>query len=168
MRQAIYVVIGVLAGFLIAGVTFAVATVPAGRPVTLIAAPTTAPLEVDVEGAVLRPGVYILVEGSRVQDAISAAGGLSAEAALDSTNLAARLEDGQQLDIPYLGGAALSAVPTTAFRILPAGTTATPSGDLVTSTRPRPTSLKPYRELGQQSPKTSLAIDLRTGPFCAH
>jgi len=40
-----------------------------------------------------------------VQDAISAAGGFLAEAEKSQINLAALLEDGEKLDIPYVEGA---------------------------------------------------------------
>lgn len=64
-------------------------------------------LVVDVEGAVERPGVYRLVAGSRLADALEAAGGFSpsvdAAAARSALNLAARLEDGQQIVVPGLG-----------------------------------------------------------------
>ncbi len=58
----------------------------------------------DVSGAVKNPGVYELSEGSRVEDALSAAGGLSAQAAPDwvakNMNLAARITDGQKIYVP--------------------------------------------------------------------
>jgi len=77
---------------------------PAGKPIELEPAPTQAPIAVHVTGAVPRPGLYKLPEGSRVQDAIDAAGGLLSSADADSMNLAALLEDGQKLDVPYAGG----------------------------------------------------------------
>jgi len=58
---------------------------------------------VDVTGAVARPGVYRLPAGSRVDDAVSRAGGASGKAELDSLNLAARLADGQQVVVPEHG-----------------------------------------------------------------
>jgi len=66
---------------------------------------------VDVAGAVRRPGVYRLPVGSRVVDAISRAGGPSAEAMLEGINRAARLADGQQVMVPARGpvGAAATA-----------------------------------------------------------
>ncbi len=58
---------------------------------------------VDVKGQVIRPGVYSLEEGMRVNDAISAAGGLTSEADSDVINLATRLIDGMAIIVPKLG-----------------------------------------------------------------
>jgi competence protein ComEA len=57
-------------------------------------------LVVHVAGAVRRPGVYRMPAGSRVDDAVSRAGGASAKAELEVVNLAARLADGQQVVVP--------------------------------------------------------------------
>jgi len=97
-----------MAGFVLAGVLIFVSRAPAGEPIVLQPAPTEAPIAVHVIGAVPRPGLYEFPEGARVQDAIDAAGGLLAEASTESINLAALLEDGQQLDIPYQDGSAPS------------------------------------------------------------
>jgi competence protein ComEA len=50
---------------------------------------------------VLNPGVYELPPRNRVQDAIAAAGGLIDSADTNVINLAAFIEDGQYLAIPY-------------------------------------------------------------------
>lgn len=57
-------------------------------------------LVVHVAGAVRRPGVYRMPEGSRVDDAVSRAGGAAPAAELEAVNLAARLADGQQVVVP--------------------------------------------------------------------
>ena len=57
-------------------------------------------LVVHVAGAVRHPGLYRLPDGSRVTDAIERAGGPSREATVDAINLAARLADGQQVQVP--------------------------------------------------------------------
>ena len=65
------------------------------------AVPTT--VLVDVEGAVVSPGLYELAEGARVGDAVSAAGGMAADAVSAQVNLARKLEDGEQVYIPSAG-----------------------------------------------------------------
>jgi competence protein ComEA len=80
------------------------------------AAAATVKLVVDVEGAVLSPGVHELDEGSRVADAIAAAGGYSGLvdilAASVALNLAAPLSDGVQIHVPALGEqVAVASVP---------------------------------------------------------
>ena len=71
---------------------------------TVVATPTPTPspvvtVLVHVLGAVKRPGVVELSEGSRVQDAIAAAGGLAEDADTGELNLAAVLIDGAQLKV---------------------------------------------------------------------
>ncbi|MBK6794096.1 MAG: helix-hairpin-helix domain-containing protein [Anaerolineales bacterium] len=104
MKNVIYTLVGVMAGFALAGMLLFVSRAPAGEPIVLQPAPTKEPIAVHIIGAVPRPGLYEFAEGSRVQDAIDAAGGLLTSANVDSVNLAALLEDGQQLDIPYKAG----------------------------------------------------------------
>ena len=103
--------IGVLIGLVLGGLLWIVARSPRGNSVELLPPPTPAPLVVDVAGAVPRPGVYELPDGSRVNDAVEAAGGFLAEADKANINLAAPLEDGQKLDIPFLPGAPTAGVP---------------------------------------------------------
>jgi len=57
-------------------------------------------LTVHVAGAVNSPGLYKLDEGTRVADALTEAGGATADAALDDINLAGRLQDGQKVMVP--------------------------------------------------------------------
>jgi competence protein ComEA len=74
-------------------------------------------LVVHVVGAVRRPGLYRLQEGSRVADAIRKAGGARAVAVLALVNLAAPIADGQQIVVPRAdpsgdsAGAETSALP---------------------------------------------------------
>jgi len=62
----------------------------------------TGTVTVDVEGRVRRPGIRVLPQGSRVVDALRAAGGARGRRFLDGINLAAVLTDGQQI---VVGGA---------------------------------------------------------------
>ena len=59
-------------------------------------------LIVYVCGAVSEPGVYELSFGSRINDAVIAAGGFSEEADTTYVNLAAEISDGAKLRIPTL------------------------------------------------------------------
>lgn len=95
---------GMLGGLILAGLIWIVARSPRGEGVTLLPPPTPAPIVVDVSGAVPRPGVYELPEGSRVRDVVQAAGGFLAEADKSQVNLAAPLVDGQKVEIPYAAG----------------------------------------------------------------
>jgi len=113
MKNALYVLLGVMAGFMLAGVLIFVSRAPAGEPIILLPAPTKAPLAVHIIGAVPRPGLYELAEGARVQDGIDAAGGMLAEASVEPLNLAALLVDGQQLIIPYKDGRAVTSASGT-------------------------------------------------------
>ncbi len=111
MKYLVTIAAGILMGLVLAGILFLVIRLPAGKPIELVPAPTEAPIAVHVIGAVPRPGLYELPEGSRVQDAVDAAGGLLSEADPDQINLAAILEDGQQLDVPYKSGQESSGLP---------------------------------------------------------
>jgi competence protein ComEA len=66
---------------------------------------------VDVVGAVRHPGVYRLAEGARAQAAVDAAGGMEPGAARASVNLAAKVQDGEQLVIPTDAEVQSGAVP---------------------------------------------------------
>jgi competence protein ComEA len=80
-------------------------------------------LVVHVAGAVRRPGVYRMPAGSRVDDAVSRAGGAAPGAELEAVNLAARLADGQQVVVPErAAGGAATGVGTTAEGPISLGT----------------------------------------------
>lgn len=66
--------------------------------------PARPTLYVHVAGAVRRPGLYRVADDGRVAAAIERAGGPTPAADLGGVNLAARLEDGQQIVVPSRGG----------------------------------------------------------------
>jgi competence protein ComEA len=70
---------------------------------------TSAGLYVHVAGRVRRPGLYRLGDGARVAAAIDRAGGPARRADLARVNLAARIEDGQQILVPRIGAGQASA-----------------------------------------------------------
>jgi competence protein ComEA len=74
-----------------------------GRP----AAPRASGLYVHVAGAVRRAGVVQVPPGSRAADAVARAGGPTRRADLALVNLAAPVEDGQQVVVPARGAPAL-------------------------------------------------------------
>jgi competence protein ComEA len=66
---------------------------------------------VHVVGAVRRPGLYRLREGSRIADALARAGGATRKADLTVVNLAAPLSDGVQVVVPKRPPPGAAAVP---------------------------------------------------------
>jgi len=93
-----------------------------------VMAPTAAPsasaaptVVVAVAGGVRRPGLFTLPVGSRVADAVAAAGGVRPGVSIGLLNLARRLVDGEQVIV----GAATGAQPNT-----PAGPAAGPGAPL--------------------------------------
>lgn len=85
-----------------------VAPVPSSGAATIV---------VDVQGGVAEPGIRELPAGSRVADAIDAAGGYASDAdlvAASSINLAAPLTDGGQVRVPRVGDAVAAAPGTSA------------------------------------------------------
>lgn len=111
------------------GVKFDLSSAPGAVLLAASDSPSAAPgataaaaLVVDVEGAVVDPGVHQVAAGGRVADAIAAAGGYSTEvdiaAAAGALNLAAPLTDGQKIHVPARGDIAT----------LPGEATAAPGG----------------------------------------
>jgi competence protein ComEA len=85
--------------------------------------PSAGGLYVHVAGAVRQPGLLHLRDGARVAEAVEQAGGPLPRADLAGVNLAAKVEDGQQVIVPVRGAvpgaaaggaAAGSALPGTA------------------------------------------------------
>jgi competence protein ComEA len=104
MKNFLNIVYGVLIGLLAAGIIWLAASRPRGEAVVLLSTPTPVSLAAYVTGAVVNPGLYYLPPGSRVADAVDAAGGFSANAETDRINLAALVTNGQQIDVPGVGG----------------------------------------------------------------
>lgn len=72
-------------------------------PAPTPAATAVALVVVDVVGAVAHPGVVRLPAGSRVLDALLAAGGMTGDADLAALNKAALLRDGMRIYVPRPG-----------------------------------------------------------------
>jgi len=106
VRQLLLIAVPALA---IAGALAGVALrPPEPPPVVETAAPAPPPtppplVVVDVVGAIARPGVVRLPVGSRVLDALLAAGGMTGDADLFAINKAAPLRDGMRIYVPRPG-----------------------------------------------------------------
>ncbi|HET6876936.1 MAG TPA: helix-hairpin-helix domain-containing protein [Jatrophihabitans sp.] len=103
---------------------------PAAAP-TVSAAATASDVVVDVAGRVRRPGLYRLPAGSRVDDAITAAGGARRGVRLTNLNLAAPLVDGEQV---LVGPGAGSGVVAPAVVPAPAAGSSTASAPVALNT----------------------------------
>jgi murein DD-endopeptidase MepM/ murein hydrolase activator NlpD len=104
MKTALKLVTSILLGLLLVGGIWLAARIPRGKSAALRPPPTSVLIQVNVAGAVVRPGAYNLEPNSRIADAVEAAGGFALEADENGLNLAARVENGQRLEIPYKTG----------------------------------------------------------------
>ena len=130
--------------------------VPAATSTTTAPEPP-AEVVVDVVGAVARPGLYRLEDGSRIADALALAGGATRRANLSAVNLAAPLVDGSQIVVPRKGEPAPA--PAAA-----ADATGAPAGPIHLNTA----TLEQLEEIPGVGPVTAQRIiDFReqNGPF---
>lgn len=83
-----------------------------GVEIFLPTATAEPPSVVHVTGAVVSPGVYTLMPGSRVGDAIDAAGGTLPNGDVESLNLAAVVLDGDRIEVSVsTGGGEVTPLP---------------------------------------------------------
>jgi len=121
------------------------------------------PVFVHVAGAVASPGVVQLPGGSRVVDAVSAAGGLRPDADPERVNLAAPLLDGSRIVVPAVG----QPLPNEMATVPPPGDAAVPgagggaAGGAPTASAPldlNTATLDQLDELPGVGPSTAQAI----------
>jgi competence protein ComEA len=107
MDRSQWIIAGVVVTVAVAGAAWYSSRTPQAPPITLVqsSAQEQRTLTVHVSGAVAAPGLVRLPAGSRVADAIAAAGGALPDAALGSVNLAAPLADAQHVSVPGASGA---------------------------------------------------------------
>ncbi|HIE24753.1 MAG TPA: ComEA family DNA-binding protein [Anaerolineales bacterium] len=97
MKTFLITILGILIGLFLAAAIWNTARQPRGVPVELRPPPTHIPISVYVTGSVVAPGIYALPEGSRMADAINAAGGFLPIADQEQINLAALVRDGEKI-----------------------------------------------------------------------
>lgn len=91
---------------ILAGIGVVVTQQPATAVVSIIPPPPTStplPLTIYVTGEVVVPGTYTVAVNSRVEAALVAAGGMTANADSARVNLAATIHDGDQIHVPAIG-----------------------------------------------------------------
>lgn len=105
---------------------------------------------VHVTGAVHQPGVYKLPPQSRVEDAITKAGGALPDSDLNTLNLASWVEDGSRVEVPFKAGAVTPQVNTQAV---------TPQAPPETTQQPNTIPVAPAPTLNNTPPLTTQAPD---------
>lgn len=83
---------------------------PVSLPAPIVTSATPALLVVDVAGDVRKPGLVRVPAGSRVADALAAAGGVRPGATPTGLNLARKVVDGEQLVVGRAAAAATSSL----------------------------------------------------------
>jgi competence protein ComEA len=153
--------LGAVAGVLIALSLFVVFS---GKS-EVVAAESIAPTQmvapamiIDVTGEVVSPGVYELPAGSRVIDAIRAAGGANAKAALSELNLARVIKDGEQIYV--------DPIYTAGSRTRAGSKAAAPRGP-ININRASASDLDSLDGIGPVIAKRIIAYRLANGPFTA-
>jgi len=130
--------------------------------------PTATPIVVPVDhlvhiaGAVRDPGVVQVPEGSRVVDALEAAGGPAADADLDRLNLAAPVADGERVHVPIVGEESPSVVNGSGVGT--AGSAAPTPGPVELNSATA-TELETLNGVGPATASAILDFRDRNGPF---
>lgn len=114
MKPWVLILYGMLLGLLVTSVLLLISRPLSGQPITLSPPPTLThtsppeptgtpePLQVQIGGEVLHPGIYAINRERRLADLIEMAGGFTPNADVDRVNLAVLLHDGDYLFIPAL------------------------------------------------------------------
>ncbi len=153
-----YALLAVGLALAVAGGATWLVTKPSPRRVEIVV-PTPAPVVVQVSGAVAQPGVFELPAGSRVQDALDAAGGPAQGADVAALNLAVRLRDGERVIVA--GQAGVPASDPVGIAGAPADT----AGGLTDLNTASAAELDGLPEIGPTLAQAIMAYRLKNGPF---
>jgi competence protein ComEA len=169
MKNFLHALLGVLAGLLLAGILWWVALPPRGESVALQPPPGAPEIIVYVSGAIEFPGTYSLPAGSRVGDALEAAGGTTARADASRLNLAARLDDGEQVEVPEKVGQAQGqgSGSSSGNSVLSGPTPGAPSGSLVNINTATLEELDTLPGIGPATAQKIIEYRDANGPFQA-
>lgn len=128
---------------------------------------SAAEVYVDVDGAVVRPGVYRLKEGARVSQALDAAGGLTVEADVTGLNRASKITDGQKIYVPTVGeqqaAAAVGGAESSAATTPSAGS----SSGLVNINTASSAELQTLSGIGPSMAQSIIDDRSKNGPFAS-
>ena len=122
----------------------------------------SAELCVHVDGAVAAPGVYRLPVGSRVVDAVEAAGGFAEDAVTAAVNQAQVLADGQQVVVPAKGD---ELPPAAVGADTAPGADAAADSGLVNINKASVAELTTLKGIGQATAEKIVADREKNGPF---
>lgn len=115
MKQIQLIIFGILVGLLAAGLVLIIDRPSYGKPISLSPAPTSTktsypkptqtkqPIMAQIKGEIKNPGIYEILEDSRLGNLLESAGGLTDNADLDRINYALRIRDGDYIYIPSIG-----------------------------------------------------------------
>lgn len=126
---------------------------------------TIATIQVHVTGCVVSPDVYTLNEGSRVSDAVQAAGGLTAEASETSMNLARLIEDGEQILIPSIQEAVQAREPSQQVNAAQTAESSSTTSAKVNINSADITQLQTLSGIGASKAQKIVAYREQHGPF---
>lgn len=98
-KDLFQIIFSVSVGLLMAGLILIINRPVPTTEITLNTPLPPPPITVYITGEIQNPGLYELPKNARLNDLILVAGGTTTEAALDNYNLAAKLYDGQHIEI---------------------------------------------------------------------
>lgn len=126
----------------------------------VVEAPDASMIRVYVGGEVAAPGIYTLDRGSRIAEAVDAAGGTTRRGDTSALSMAGVLQDGDQVIVPEARPTARSADPA----VVPSPATAAASAPIDIN-RATVTELETLPEIGPKLAERIVEYRVTNGPF---